>query len=103
MKNNESIFVTFAYKVIIILIIFKSFGRCDTIPDNFLTTSFKVIMVSEIIALIYDGLTRGILFLMDEYEAHKRWRKINKPIEDSKVKLYWSPEAKEIIQTKKEN
>ena len=102
MKNNESIFVTFAYKVIIILIIFKSFGRCDTIPDNFLTTSFKVIMVSEIIALIYDGLTRGILFLMDEYEAHKRWRKINKPIEDSKVKLYWSPEAKEIIRTKKE-
>lgn len=102
MKNNESIFVTFAYKVIIILIIFKSLGRCDTIPDNFLTTSFKVIMVSEIIALIYDGLTRGILFLMDKYEAHKRWRKINKPIEDSKVKLYWSPEAKEIIQTKKE-
>ena len=102
MKNNESIFVTFAYKVIIILIIFKSLGRCDTIPDNFLTTSFKVIMVSEIIALIYDGLTRGILFLMDEYESHKRWHKINKPIEDSKVKLYWSPEAKEIIQTKKE-
>lgn len=102
MKNNESIFVTFAYKVIIVLIIFKSLGQCDTIPDNFLTTSFKVIMVSEIIALIYDGLTRGILFLMDEYEAHKRWRKINKPIEDSKVKLYWSPEAKEIIQTKKE-
>lgn len=104
MKNNESIFghLVFAYKVIIVLILFKCSGWCDTIPNNFLTTSFKVIMVSEIIALIHDGLTRGILFLTDEYEAHKRWRKIIEHVDDSKVRLHWNPETKEIIQIKNE-
>lgn len=100
MKNNEPIFgyFVFAYKVIIVLIFLKSFGWCDIIPDNFLTTSFKVVMIAEIIALVHDGLTRGILFLIDGYEAHKRWRKFIEPIDDSKVRLYWNPETKELIQ-----
>ena len=104
MKNNESIYghLVFALKVILVLIIFKRCGWCEVVPDNLIAISFVVVTTAMLVALVHDGLTRGILFLIDEYEAHKRWRKINKPIEDSKVKLYWSPEAKEIIQTKKE-
>ena len=81
MKNNESIFshLVFAYKVIIVLIIFKRFGWWDVIPDNFLTISFIIVTTAEGIALVHDGLTRGISALMDEYEAHKRWRKFTKP------------------------
>lgn len=104
MKNNESIFghLVFAYKVILVLIIFKHFGWCDVIPDNFLAISFIVVTTAELVALVHDGLTRGISALMDEYEVHKRWRKFNKPVDDSKVRLHWNPETKEIIQTENE-
>ena len=101
MKNNESIFghLVFAYKVIIVLIILKHFGWCEVIPDKFLSASFIVITTAEAVALVHDGLTRGISALVDAYEAHKRWHQFNKPIEDSEVRLYWNPETKEIIQT----
>lgn len=104
MKNNESIFgyFVFIYKVILILAIFKLLDWSDVVPDKLITTIFTVVVIAEIIALVHDGLTRGILFLMDEYEAHKRWRKFTKPVDDSKVKLHWNPETKEIIQTEKE-
>ena len=100
MKNNESIFghLVFAYKVIIALIIFKRLGWCEVIPDKLLVVSFIVITTAELIAIVHDGLTRGISALIDAYEDNKRWHQFNKPIEDSEVKLYWSPEAKEIIQ-----
>ena len=105
MKNNESIFghLVFAYKVILVLAIFKCIGWCDIIPDNLLAISFIVITTAELVALVYDGLTRGISALIDEYEAHKRWREFTKPIDDSKIRLYWNPETKEVIQFKNEN
>lgn len=84
------------------LAIFKLLDWSDVVPDKLITTIFTVVVIEEIIALVYDGLKRGILFLMDEYEAHKRWRKFIEPIDDSKVRLHWSPETKEIIQTEKE-
>lgn len=104
MKNNESIFgyFVFVYKVILILAIFKLLDWSDVVPDKLITTIFTVVVIEEIIALVYDGLKRGILFLIDEYEAHKRWRKFIEPIDDSKVRLHWNPETKEIIQIKKE-
>lgn len=100
MKNNESIFghLVFVYKVIIALIIFKRLGWCEVIPDKLLVISFIVVTTAEAVALVHDGLTRGISALIDAYEDNKRWHQFNKPIEDSEVKLYWSPEAKEIIQ-----
>lgn len=105
MKNNESIYghLVFALKVIIVLAVFKLFGWCEVVPDNLITTSFVVVTTAELIAVAYDGLTRGILALIRAYEDNKRWHQFNKPIEDSKIKLYWSPEAKEIIQIEKEN
>ena len=104
MKNNESIYghLVFALKVILVLIIFKRFGWCEVVPDNLIAISFVVVTTAMLVALVHDGLTRGILFLIDEYEAHKRWRKIIKPIDDSKVRLHWNPETKEIIQIEKE-
>ena len=104
MKNNESIYghLVFALKVILVLIIFKRCGWCEVVPDNLVAISFVVVTTAMLVALVHDGLTKGILFLIDEYEAHKKWRKFIKPIEDSKIEFYWSPEAKEIIQTKKE-
>lgn len=100
MKNNESIFghLIFAQEVVIVLIILKYFGRCEAIPDKFLVASFIGVKIAELIALVHDGLTKGISTLIDEHEANKRWHQFNKPIEDSEVKLYWNPEAKEIIQ-----
>jgi hypothetical protein len=100
MKNNESIFgyFVFVYKVILILAIFKLLDWSDVVPDKLIATIFTVVVIEEIIALVYDGLKRGILFLIDEYEAHKRWRKFIEPIDDSKVRLYWNPETKELIQ-----
>lgn len=100
MKNNKSIFgyFVFIYKIILVLAVFKLFEWCEIIPDNLITTSFIVVTIAELIALVHDGLTRGISALIDEYEANKRWHQFNKPIEDSEVKLHWSPEAKEIIQ-----
>lgn len=104
MKNNESIYghLVFALKVIIVLIIFKHFGWCEVVPDNLIAISFIVVMTAMLVALVHDGLTRGIVALIDAYEAHKRWRKFNKPINDSKVRLHWNPETKEIIPTEKE-
>lgn len=104
MKNNESIFghLVFAYKVIIVLILFKCSGWCEVVPDNLIAISFVVVTTAMLVALVHDGLTRGILALINAYEAYKRWRKFNKPVDDSKVKLYWNPETKEIIQTEKE-
>ena len=104
MKNNESIFgwFIFTYKIILVLAIFKLFGWCKVIPDNLITTSFIVITTAELIAIVHDGLTRGISALIDAYEDNKRWHQFNKPIEDSEVKLYWNPETKEIIQTENE-
>ena len=105
MKNNKFIFgyFIFTYKIILVLAVFKLFGWCEVVPDNLITTSFIVVTTAELIAIAYDGLTRGILALIRAYEDNKRWHQFNKPIEDSKVKLYWSPEAKEIIQIEKEN
>lgn len=105
MKNNKSIYghLVFTLKVILVLIIFKRFGWCEVVPDNLIAISFIVVTTAILVALVHDGLTRGILFLIDEYEAHKRWRKFNKPIEDSEVKLYWNPEAKEIIKIEDKN
>ena len=101
MKNNESIFgyFVFIYKIILVLAVFKLFGWCNVIPDNLITTSFIVVTIAELVAIVHDGLTRGISALIDEHEANKRWHQFNKPIEDSEVKLYWNPETKEIIQT----
>ena len=105
MKNNESIFghLVFAYEVVIVLIILKHFGQCEVIPDKLLIVSFIVITTAELIAIVHDSLTRGISALIDAYEDNKRWHQFNKPIEDSEVKLYWSPEAKEIIQVENKN
>lgn len=104
MKNNESIYgrLVFALKVILVLIIFKHFGWCEAVPDNLIAISFVVVTTAMLIALVHDGLIRGILAIIDAYEADKRWRKFNKPIDDSKIKLYWNPETKEIIQTENE-
>lgn len=104
MKNNESIFgyFVFVYKVILILAIFKLLDWSDVVPDKLITTIFTVVVIEEIIALVYDGLKRGILFLIDEYEAHKRWCKFIEPIDDSKVRLYWNLETKELIQIENE-
>lgn len=104
MKNNESIFghLVFVLKVILVLIIFKRLGWCEVVPDNLIAISFVVVTTAMLVALVHDGLTRGILALINAYEAYKRWRKFNKPVDDSKVKLYWNPETKEIIQTEKE-
>lgn len=104
MKNNESIFghLVFALKVIFVLIIFKHFGWCEVVPDNFISISFIVVTIAMLVALVHDGLIRGILAIIDVYEGNKRWRKFNKPIDDSKVKLYWNPETKEIIQIENE-
>lgn len=100
MKNNESIFgpLVFAYEVVIVLIILKHFGQCEVIPNKFLIASFIVIKTAMLVALVHIGLTKGISTSIDEHEANKRWHQFNKPIEDSEVKLHWSPEAKEIIQ-----
>lgn len=104
MKNNESIFghLVFAYKVIIALIIFKRLGWCEVIPDKLLVVSFIVITTAELIAIVHNGLTRGISALIDAYEDNKRWHQFNKPIEDSDVRLHWSPETKEIIKIEDE-
>lgn len=105
MKNNESIYghLVFALKVIIVLIIFKHFGWCEVVPDNLIVISFIVVMTAMLVALVHDGLIRGILALINAYEDNKRWHQFNKPVEDSKVKLYWSPEAKEIIKIEDKN
>lgn len=105
MKNNESIYghLVFALKVIIVLIIFKHFGWCEVVPDNLIVISFIVVMTAMLVALVHDGLIRGILALINAYEDNKRWHQFNKPIEDSKVKLYWNPEAKEIIKIEDKN
>lgn len=104
MKNNESIYghLVFALKVILVLIIFKRFGWFEVVPDNLIAISLVVVTTAMLVALVHDGLTRGILFLINEYEAHKRWRKFIKPIDDSKVRLHWNPETKEIIRIEKE-
>ena len=104
MKNNESIFghLVFALKVILVLIVFKHFVWCEVVPDNLIAISFVVVTTAMLVALVHNGLIRGIVALINAYEAHKRWRKFNKPIDDSKVKLYWNPETKEIIQTENE-
>ena len=104
MKNNESIYghLVFALKVILVLIIFKHFGWCEVVPNNLIVISFVVVTTAMLVALVHDGLTRGILALIDAYEAYKRWRKFTNPVDDSKIKLCWNPEAKEIIQTEKE-
>ena len=100
MKNNESIFgyFVFIYKIILVLAVFKLFGWCNVIPDNLITTSFIVVTIAELVALVHNSLIKGISALMDEHEANKRWHQFNKPIEDSEVRLYWNPETKEIIQ-----
>lgn len=100
MKNNESVYghLVFALKVIIVLIIFKRFGWCEVVPDNLIAISFIVVITAMLVALVQDGLTRGILALIDAYEAYKRWRKFTKPVDDSKVRLHWNPKTKEIIQ-----
>lgn len=105
MKNDKSIFgwFVFTYNIILVLAVFKLFGWCDVIPDNLITTSFIVVTTAELISIVHDGLTRGILALINAYEDNKRWHQFNKPIEDSKVKLYWNPEAKEIIKIEDEN
>lgn len=105
MKNNESIYghLVFALKVIIVLIIFKHFGWCEVVPDNLIVISFIVVMTAMLVALVHDGLIRGILALINAYEDNKRWHQFNKPIEDSKVKLYWNPEVKEIIKIEDKN
>ena len=104
MKNKESIYghLVFALKVILVLIIFKRLGWCEVVPNNLIAISFVVVTTAMLVALIHEGLTRGILFLTDEYEAHKRWRKIIEHVDDSKVRLHWNPETKEIIQIENE-
>ena len=104
MNNNESIFghFVFAYKVIITLIIFKRLGWCEVIPDKLLVVSFIVVTTAELIAIVHDGLTRGILALIDAYEDNKKWHQFNEPVEDSEVKLYWNPKTKEIMQIENE-
>lgn len=104
MKNNESVYghLIFALKVIIVLIVFKRFGWCEVVPDNLIVISFIVVMTAMLVALVHDGLARGILALIDAYKAYKRWRKFTKPVDDSKVRLHWNPKIKEIIQIEKE-
>lgn len=105
MKDNKSIFgwFVFTYKIILVLAVFKLLGWCEVIPDNLIATSFIVVTTAELISIVHDGLTKGILALINAYEDNKRWHQFNKPIEDSEVKLYWNPEAKEIIKIEDKN
>lgn len=73
MKNNKFIFgyFIFVYKIILVLAVFKLFGWCEVVPDNLITTSFIVVTTVELIAIAYDGLTRGILALIGRMRITK--------------------------------
>lgn len=81
MKNNESIFghLVFALKAIFVLIIFKHFGWCEVVPDNFISISFIVVTIAMLVALVHDVLIRGILAIIDVYDGNHNRQLGNNP------------------------